>query len=354
MFRPKILLISNESSPGDAAGQINGYELLVESGEIASFDYVSHAEGYDAIPAFDRVMAAISGKNYDLVVLWSPKNFPNSHSKFETILSALGNLPILYWEGDAWGRISSAKPITPQMRWWLQAAEIVFTTTLFQDKENLEKYTKDRVIFMPNTYCHLYFSEHEKNPPLAEYKYDACLIGNNASRFPIVSGLPGSIRRFELVARLKTSRYIHANIYGSGWPRYWSSAPIHYGLQCEIIRTHRISLNWDHFPSYSGYSSDRLPISLIAGRPHITTQHPGMSWIPSEDIGLFQVSSPSSAVDKAKQLLQLDPKVTWNMGLEAHKWARERMSHRMAARVIISYLVGSVAQIQQKPWADFY
>jgi hypothetical protein len=86
LFRPKILLISNESSPGDAAGQINGYELLVESGEIASFDFVSHAEGYDASPAFDRVMDAISGRNYDLVVIWSPKNFPTTRSKFETIL----------------------------------------------------------------------------------------------------------------------------------------------------------------------------------------------------------------------------------------------------------------------------
>jgi hypothetical protein len=46
--------------------------------------------------------------------------------------------------------------------------------------------------------------------------------------------------------------------------------------------------------------------------------------------------------------------VTWNMGLEAHKWARERMSHRMAARFIISYFVGSVAKIQQQPWAYFY
>jgi hypothetical protein len=59
-------------------------------------------------------------------------------------------------------------------------------------------------------------------------------------------------------------------------------------------------------------------------------------------------------MDKARQLLQLDPMVTWNMGLEAHKWARERMSHRMAARFIISYFVGSVAKIQQQPWAYFY
>jgi len=50
MFKPRLLLLTNEGRLGEAGGQINGYELMVESGEVESCRAVSHKEGFDATP----------------------------------------------------------------------------------------------------------------------------------------------------------------------------------------------------------------------------------------------------------------------------------------------------------------
>jgi hypothetical protein len=350
----KILILTNSPSPQYHAGQLNGFELLVDSREIESVDSVSHVENYDKSSSFNRVLSALKHIKFDVVMIWTPKYFPSNRSQFDQLLSIIGKRPILYYEGDAWGHSLSKKPVSLQMKWWLEVSDRIFTTTSLSKNSNLGKYSSKKITFMPNTYCHFYFSECEKFLPPKYYKNEICLIGNNTSRLPMISGLPGSSRRLELAARLKISSNLDSQIFGSGWPFGWSKGPIEYGDQGDTIRSHRISLNWDHYPNHVDYSSDRLPISLIAGRPHITTRHPGMSWVPGEEIGLFQVGSPREGIEKVQELLQLDPEITWDMGLEAFKWSRFRMSHRAAARFIISSFDDSVKKIAQLPWANLY
>ena len=48
VIRPRLLPLANEGRPGGATGQIDGYELMVQSGEIRSCKAVSHKEGFDA------------------------------------------------------------------------------------------------------------------------------------------------------------------------------------------------------------------------------------------------------------------------------------------------------------------
>ena len=63
------------------------------------------------------------------------------------------------------------------------------------------------------------------------------------------------------------------------------------------------------------YNSDRLAISLMAGRPHVTMRCPGGEWLPGEDAGPFQEASPRLVHDRVRNLLDLDPLVTYQMGL---------------------------------------
>jgi hypothetical protein len=112
-----------------------------------------------------------------------------------------------------------------------------------------------------------------------------------------------------------------------------------------------VSANWDHWPRMSDYSSDRLPISLISGRPHVTTRHTGCEWLPGEDEGLLQELSPKLVHDRVRNLLELDPVVTYRMGVEAHSWARYRMSHREAARYILNQVLDEVTPPPNDPWA---
>lgn len=350
MKKPRLLILTNESKPGDAAGQIDGYELLVESGELGSVLAVSHKELFDSIPAFDRVMRTLTSHNYDVVLIWTPGLFPTATNEFDQMSEAIGSRMVLYWEGDAWGVVGTKKSVTPQMSWWMSRSDIVFSTVSQPHTNIFRSLGAKEIHHIINTYCHLKFASTEEVLPKLPTKYEAVMIANNTSQIPFFSGLPGSTRRWELTARLKTQCGERGRLYGSGWPARWSSGPLPYDKQCDAIREARLSLNWDNFHKYYDYSSDRLAIALIAGRPHVTTRHPGMVWAPGEDLGLFQETSPKMVMDRAKDLLVMDPDVTWKLGLEAHAWAKNRVSHRETARYIMSTVFDHVKKPPEDPW----
>ena len=68
--------------------------------------------------------------------------------------------------------------------------------------------------------------------------------------------------------------------------------------------TARISANWDHCPGRDGYFSNRLPISLFAGRPHVTTRPLNTGWLPGPECGLHLVDSITEAVDRVTDALE--------------------------------------------------
>ena len=353
MAKPRILLITNEAKFGDASGQINGYEILVNSEELGACIVESHKEGFDERSAFERVLQAVGRPDYDCVIIWTPGLFPTTITQFERILGKINGRPILYWEGDPWGLQFEKKAYTAQMGWWAANSEIVFSTASQPHVALFKSLGAKKVFFCPNTYCHLKFSHAESNPPP---KFDSgngtdfTLIASNTARIPGVSGLPGAFRRWELVSKLKfNSRYSTA-LYGSNWPKGWSDGLLQYDRQAQMIRNSKMSLNWDHFPKYHDYSSDRLPISLLAGRVHITTKHNGMKWAPAPEIGFFQEVSPTKIISRAEELLSLDPNLLWQIGKEGHLWAKKRLSHRESARYIISSFFNEVLSPKFEPW----
>jgi len=356
MFKPRILLLTNEPFSGAASGQINGYELLVNSNEIESCNSVSFKKEFDKQPAFERVLSAVTKIKYDVVIIWSPSNFPDTYSQFLQLTSKIGTRPILYWEGDPWGSKNKKKPVTEQMSWWMSLAEIVFTVAGEPHISTFKQIGAKNIFFIPHTYCHLKFRNEELELPSKfndETVSDLIVIANNTAIIPGLSGSPGSLQRWELITRLHfDSNHIIA-LYGKGWPKGWSKGYLSYGDQAKEIRRSRISLNWDNFCSYDNYASDRLPISLIAGRPHITTRHSGMNWAPNEHLGLFQEQSPKLVILRAKELLEINPEKIWELGVEAHRWAQNRISHRQSARYILSSFFGSIKKPPSDPWANF-
>lgn len=350
MSLARVLLITNENSPGDADGQIDAYRQLVETHEIAALESVSHrTSGESADQTFRTVLDRVQSGDHDIVVIWTPTTFPSTPTQFSRMEEALGGRLLLYWEGDPWGK---GKPITRQMKYWLHRADIVFSTG---GKSQAELYIgagAKKVVHIANTYCHLKFADAEAHAPSPFTEHGVVVIGSNLARIPYVTGVPGSAGRRQMVSRLRKSRGLGLRLFGSGWPKGWSAGQIAYACQADELRKGRVSANWDHWPRTADYSSDRLPISLIAGRPHVTTRHPGAEWLPGEDIGLFQESSPKLVHDRVKNLLELDPSVTYEMGIAAHSWARRRVSHREAARYIMAQVLDEVAAPPTDPWAN--
>ena len=353
VIKPRLLLLTNEERPGGATGQINGYELMVQSGEIESCRSISLKEGFDETSAQQRVLHAAKRTDYDVVVIWTPGAFPTTESQFTEIIEAINQRPILYWEGDAWGRAGEKKPVTKQMSWWMTHSEIVFSTVSEPHFSIFKELGARSIRHISNTYCHFKFRKEERYPPIPyplNDEVDFSIIASNTARIPGVTGTPGALRRWELITRVHFNSKYSNRIYGSNWPRGWSEGPLAYELQGQEIRKSQVNLNWDNFGGYEDYASDRLPIALLAGRPHVTTKHPGMLWLPSENIGLYQEKSPKTVLNRGEELLNLDPKIRFKLGLDAHKWVVNRLSHREAARYIMSSFYEHIKKPPADPW----
>jgi hypothetical protein len=353
MNPPRLLLITSESVPGNLIGQIDGFKSLEISGELKSVRAVSHREGFDSRPAFQRVMEAVSRRDYDVLIVLTPKKFPANQSEFEHILRAIGTRPVLYLEGDAWARKNQRKSITEQMGWWMSISEIVFSPAGEPQSSIFLENGAKKLLFIPPTYCHIQFAEAEKTPPKELNStdfFDFTMISNNTARIPFISGLPGSSKRWELASRVHFNSKHTKNIFGYNWPKSWSKGYLDYKEQIFQIRLARLSLNWDHFDQYESYASDRLPISLLAGRVHITSKHPNMNWCPGEMVGLFEEKSPREIIERAKFLLALgNPKLS-KIGIEGHRWTKNRLSHRESARYIMSILFSNIKKPPSDPW----
>lgn len=352
-MKHRLLVLTNEAKPGDSAGQVDGFNSLVTSGEIDSCHSVSFIKGYDEVDPKIRILRAIRSINFNVLIIFSPSGFPTSEMDFDEILSAIGGRPIIYWEGDPWAYPGKKKGVTTQMSWWMKNSEVVFSTAGEPHLSIFEtagaKYVKRTI----NTYCHLKFAREELNPPLnniSELSTDVLMIGNNLSRVPGLTGIPGSLGRWQLATRLHFTKEFTHKIYGQNWPKGWAAGSLEYSAQGEQIRAAKININWDHFPDYEGYSSDRLAVALISGRPHVTTRHLRMSWAPGVDEGLFQESTPFNIISRARQLLSIDPQKLELVGLNGYNWARHRISHRESARHILSSIFPEISRPPAEPW----
>jgi hypothetical protein len=355
MYKPRLLILTNSPNRDFHRGQINGYELLIATKELSSVRFVSHQERGNNRSPFERVFEAVKRNDYDVLIVWTPGKFPSSESEFSRLVEAVNGRPILYWEGDAWGKENRWKEMPIQMSWWMSHSEIVFSTVSDPQVSFFVKNGAKYVLHTPNTYCHFYFRKEEQEIPKKIQDvatYDISMISNNTALIPGLSGAPGAIKRWNLAYRLHFGSGFSSRLFGEHWPNNWSSGYLDYGNQAAEIRKSKVNVNWDNFSDYSDYTSDRTPIALIAGRPHVTCRHSGMKWAPSSDFGLFQETSPKLVLERAKELLSMDPDLVWNLGVNAHNWAKGRISHRESARYVVSSFFDHIKKPPKDPWSN--
>ncbi len=347
--KARVLLITNELDRSARNGPIDAFELMATQGEVASVHVVSHAAGWVAPghAVHVSVMNSIKESRPDVVVVWTKTRYPSTDRQKAELESALGARFVAYWEGDAWGR---SKPTTSTAAWWMRRSNIVFSVAGPPQASSFVDLGAPAVQLIPHLYCHVQFAEAERTEPNHQTRCDAVMIGGNYGRVPGLTGMPGSFGRWQLAARMRMSLGKRFELHGPGWPRRWSSGPIAYPGQIEAIQKGRLTVNWDHFPMHQSYASDRLAISLLAGRPHVTTAHPNMTWTPNESVGLYQEPSPRLVQARSLELLDRDPHETLRMGVEGWKWTRFRLSNREGARFMLSRAIDGIAPPSMEPW----
>jgi hypothetical protein len=350
--RLKLLVITNESKIDSAPGQKDAISLLVLKGWLDSVTYVSHALSKESKTNFDSVINALISVKFDAVLIWSPYKFPQNRMQFDQIVKVISDRPIFYWEGDPWTKYG-LKPWTEQMKWWASISKALFTVAKEPHTSLIQEFSNTEILFIPHTYCHIQFAQQELHAPGAlSGSNRVVMIGNQSARIPFIYGTQGSGNRFAAAVLIKLALKNDFSIYGKNWPRGISSGIVAYADQAELIRSFAISANWDNFTSHESYASDRLPISLLAGRAHVTSRHPGTNYYGGIENGLFESSSIVGLYETLKCLREMSPKKLTNLGFEGHKWVKNRYSHRQSAQFMLSKISSHVPRLTLYPWSE--
>ena len=345
----RILTISNESKVGNAPGQRDALERLVGKSWIESVDFVMYKSKGDQGDDFSDVLDAVSSSNYDILFIWSPRNFPSKRDDFERLVKAIGIRPVIYWEGDPWTS-KGIKKYFEQMFWWAEISNAIFTVAGNPQLETFKRYNSN-VFLIPHTYCHIQFANEELEAPGRVSEFDKIvMIGNQVATVPFLYGVPGSGIRFSLASVLKFKYREGFALYGSNWPKWLKASQLDYGDQASTVRRSLFSVNWDNFPHHESYASDRLPVALLAGRIHITTAHRGTKLYGNLENGLIECADLQSMLATTDEVFNSNPEYLTRVGLQGHMWVKNRLSHREAGQFMISKVYDQVPVPKLFPW----
>lgn len=325
-------MLSNQITASGHAGFRQAFDELVAAGQLESFSFRAPRASSAAGDVVRReLLDAAAAARPDVLLVVSPNSHDHDPAFVERLLGACGSPTVIHCEADPWG--GRAKPINAVMRAWLAAADVVFSVAREPQMDLLAAAGARDVRYIPHTYCQVAFAP----TPGADSKseVDVVMIGSRYARWGRVSRLPGAVDRARLVRKLQASRELELAIYGSGWRGRGVRGPLDYEAQTAAIEAGSISVNWDHFPRYAAYASDRLPISLAAGRPHVTTAHPAHDWLPGPESGLFCEPSVDAVVGRARDLGRRPAEELRELGDRARRWVTGRLSHREAARFML-------------------
>ena len=347
-------MLTNELEDGDHPGHRDGFARLAEDGGIEAFTWaapkiLAKSKGHDG--ALREILAIIRAKRSNVVVQISTQGFPYEADWFRAVAEMPDQPILLYWEGDAWSRFR--KPVPSETRLWWKAADIVFTVAFGQQQRLIESLGGRDVRFAPFTYDHVHYRREEANePPTRGDNSEVVVIGNWWGNRRFVSRLPGARQRYGLVRGLQRDESIPLAVYGRNWTGRGVKGSIPHREQARVARRALMTANWDHFPHYAAFYSDRLAIQLLAGRAHVTTLHPQSDWLPGQETGLFLEPSVGAAIHRVRDLLERPQEEVLELGRAAHQWVRHRLSHRELAR----YMVGTVDErllplLPDDPWS---
>lgn len=322
----RVMYWPNEPT-GDPSSQQRGgrlaFEAMLYDGTISAYEVFSYRVErvkHQGVAAFEEAaLEATLSFQPDIIFVQHLYGTDLRSSFWIKMRSCLPKMTLVYHEGDPFDR--AVKRVDRATIGALQQAHLIFTCGLGSLANIARHYGNAPVRHMPHCFDAERFGV--KDPSAALKSHDLLMIGNKGTRRRLkFSYLPGGRRRAELATRLSGEFGLRFALYGNGWSHLSSAlGRLPFDRQEEAIQSARVSVNWDHFDTISHYFSDRLPISLAAGVPHVTTYHCGFDDLFGTCPGLYTCRSVEEAVDTCRWLLSRPDEELLSEGLAARHWA---------------------------------
>jgi hypothetical protein len=323
----RLLFVAQEALPGQQVGPRQALARMLATGEISALSifpllWEATQRGSPGA-ALDALFTLAQNSKADLILWQGVGGFPVGEDYLRRLKDSVSARYLAYQDGDAWGGFH--KPLSPAMKAMARTADLVFLVGLGPLADVFRRAGAKRVL-----HCSLWADTIRFGKPwssTAERQFDAVMIGNLVtSRIPFHYGLPGAKRRFEAARKLGASLGSRFAVFGSGWPSLpFVQGPVPYDQQEVINRKAWVTAGWDHYDRTPYYFSDRVPIALLSGVPHVTNYQPGYEHIFPRDSGIFFARSPDEMVDVVVELLSRPPSERIDLGMRARRLAEDRL-----------------------------
>jgi hypothetical protein len=326
LTKERLLYLPDEDRLGGQVGPRRAFEALIRDGRLAA--YQAFAPHYEAafsgpVDASARLLA-LANAFQPTIILWShPSNFRVPSELVARLRSVASRPTIVLQDMDAWGMVR--KRLTPSTRLLTKEADLVYLCGTGSLARVFRRAGAARVRYAFDGAD----GERFGTPwsPTKQREYDVVTIANrNRGRLP-GSALPGAWRRARLVDLLERQYGPRFALYGHGWEGHPSwKGPLAFDSQGEANRSAWVSAGWDHFPAIASYTSNRTPISLVSGVPHVTNYNPGYELIYPPGSGLYWAKTVRSVAEMVTVVLAMPRKDLLAIGEHAACFARDHRS----------------------------
>lgn len=337
----RFFYLPNEANEGDQIGPRKAFRTLHEAGELGAYTAYSYlverAKAASHEQALRDLRAAVEAFQPD-VIYWQHLNgsYPVD-SEYVRSLKAVASAPKFVWhDPDPYGKF--IKPLDSTMKAALAECDMAILVGLGYLAEHVRRAGAKRVLFSP----HSFDSERSGKPwvPTPTRRFDAIMIANLTclKRIPFLF-LPGGRNRKVMSRAFHNAFGPRYAVFGAGqgWKgEPYCRGPIGFNDQEQTIRSSWLTLNWGQFDEIPMYSSDRLPISLASGVPHITNHQRGYEHLFPGAPGLYFVHSPAEALDVADHLLSQPREALIEIGQRGVAYAHERLEATRVYRDVVT------------------
>lgn len=338
----RFFYLPNENARGDQIGPHKAFRLLHEAGELSalqSYSYLVERRRFGSQrEALEDLVSAIEAFRPD-IVYWQHLNrsYPVDAALLQRVKAVASRPKFVWHDPDPYGRW--IKPIDAVMRTALRAADAAVVKGLGYFADEIRRIGCPRVLFAPESYD----DERFGTPwtPTPQRRLDAVMVANLTclKRIPFLF-MPGGRSRLRLARLLHRAYRDRFAVFGTGqgWAgEPYCRGPVAFNEQERTCRSSWLTVNWSQFDTIPMYFSDRLPISLAAGVPHVTNYQRGFEHVLPDARGVYFAHTPEEALDIADMLLSLPRERLLEIGTEAAAYARERLNAtRVYADIVTS------------------
>ena len=334
------LYVPNENKEGDQIGPRMAFEKLHLEGVFSAYTAYSYLVRQKELnshqEALHDFLETARGFAPDVIFIQHPDNGYAMDRQYLQKLKAIPSQPkLVLYEEDPFGHL--VKRMDSTIKAVLAESELCFLGGTGYLAEMALRAGAKKIRYAPHSYDSRRFGSAWT--PTNQRRFDAVMIANLhcLKRIPWLH-VPGGGNRKRTANVLYKHLGERFGVFGGG--QGWAASPyclgrIAFDQQGEIIRDAWMSVNWGQYDEIAMYSSDRLPISLACGVPHITNYQASYEHIFGDIPGLFVIKSPAEALDVALYLLSLPLERRNELGFQAAEYARKHLE----ATVVYSEIV---------------